>query len=151
MNTPPAPSRWGTGVIASFAVFVAAVLVMVYIAMSQRVDLVTDRYYDQALRYQERIDAQRDADGPDDLRVVVQPGELVLRFPAHTGTGVMRGSLVLYRPADMSRDVRLALAADSAGVQRVSTTSLERGLWRVKVEWTIGGKTRYHEEAVLIQ
>jgi nitrogen fixation protein FixH len=151
MTTPPAPSRWGTGVIASFAVFVAAVLVMVYIAMSQRVDLVTDQYYDQALRYQERIDAQQDAGGPDDLRVVAHPGELLLLFPAHTRTGVMRGSLVLYRPADMARDVRLALAADSAGVQHVSTASLEKGLWRVKVEWNAGGKTRYHEEPVLIQ
>jgi nitrogen fixation protein FixH len=138
-------------VIASFGVFVAAVLVMVFIAMSQRVDLVSEHYYDQALRYQERIDAQRDAGGPEDLRVLMLPGEILLAFPVPTGIGGLRGTVVLYRPADMARDISLAVATDSTGRQHVSTASLEKGLWRVKVEWTAGGKARYHEEPVLIQ
>jgi nitrogen fixation protein FixH len=151
MTFTPARSRWGVGVFASFGVFVAAVLVMVYVSVSQRVDLVTDRYYDQALRYQERIDAQRHAGGPEDLSVGILPGELLIQFPATDPRSRRRGTIMLYRPADMSRDITMDIAVDSTGGQRVSTSSLDRGLWRVKVEWTVGGITRYHEEPVLIR
>jgi nitrogen fixation protein FixH len=151
MTNSPAHSRWGGGVFAAFGVFIAVILVMVYIAMSQRVDLVTDRYYDQALRYQERIEAQRRAGGSNDLGVLVLPGEILLQFPATGRPADTRGTIVLYRPADMSRDITLNIAADSAGTQRISTSLVDRGLWRVKAEWTSGGITRYHEEPVLIR
>jgi hypothetical protein len=151
MSTPVQKSFWGTGLVVSFGVFVAAVLVMVYIAASQRVDLVSDRYYEQALRYQDRIDARKRASGAADVLIRNLPGGIELAFPPSARPDGSRGTIVLYRPADQRRDVTIGLAADSAGVQRISTATLDPGLWRVNIEWTAGGVVRYHEEPVLIR
>jgi nitrogen fixation protein FixH len=148
MTTVPKQSRWSTGIVASFVLFIAAIVVMVCIAMAQRIDLVTDGYYDQGLRYQERIDAQRHSTGGDAVRITVLPDAVRLQFPPGGGPA---GKITFYRPADMSRDVVMDIAVDTAGIQAIATTALDRGLWRVKVEWHAGGLARYHEEPVLIR
>jgi nitrogen fixation protein FixH len=151
MNASPGKLSWGTGVVISFAVFVAAILVMVYIAASQRVDLVADQYYDQALRYQDRIDAKKRSSGPEDVTVRVVPDAVFLQFPPAAQPDRSAGTIVLYRPANILRDIVVRIVPDTAGVQSISTAALDRGLWRVKVAWTAGGIERFHEEPIMIR
>ncbi len=145
------PSAWGKGLLAAFGLFVAGVLVMVYIAASQRVDLVTDRYYEQSLQYQQRIDARSRTSGATDVSVRNLPGAIELEFPRAARPDPAGGMLALYRPSDRRSDVTVEIRTDTAGRQRVATAALEPGLWRVKVEWKAGGLMRYHEEPVLIR
>ena len=73
---------WGTGVLVAFGLFLAGILGMVVLSMSENVQLVTDRYYDNELRYQDRIQAMGRA-----KRMVTQvhmepgPGCVLVRFP----------------------------------------------------------------------
>lgn len=151
MSAPPTPSRWGGGVVAAFGVFIAGVLAMAYIAMSERVDLVSDQYYDQGVRYQERITAERNSVTAGGVTVVVLPRQVRLEFPREVLRNGGGGTVTFYRPADRSRDFALALAVDSSCSQTVPTGDLERGLWRVKATWTTGGVAHYYEQAIMIQ
>jgi nitrogen fixation protein FixH len=142
--------NWGTGLAAAFILFIAAVLIVVSIALSTRVDLVTDRYYDRGVSYQERIDAlERTAARQGKLLVRNERGSVVIEFPRHVSTGVS-GSVFLYRPADRSRDVSHPIAPDSGGTQRIDTRSMDRGLWRVQVSWREGVEEYYAEHSIML-
>jgi hypothetical protein len=151
MTGPARTSFWGKGLVAAFALFIAVILVMVAIAMSERVDLVTDTYYDQGLRYQERIDAARSGSGEEGMTVDMQDGAIVLRFARRYPEDPIEGSVTLYRPADKSRDMTVPVVVDAEGVQRIPAVALDRGLWRVKAAWTVRGEARYHEEPLVLQ
>lgn len=143
-------SRWGSGVTASFVLFILGVLVMMFISISERVDLVSDRYYDQGLRYQERIEARKNSAGAGGVRVAVLRDAVLLEFPRPVPSRAITGTIFFYRPADGSRDFTVGLTTDSLGNQVVPTASLDRGLWRVKAEWTVEGVVHYDEQPVMI-
>jgi len=151
MTTSTTHSRWGAGVAASIVLFILGILVMVYVAISERVDLVSDQYYDQGLRYQERIDAQRHSTGAGKVRVAVLNDTVRLEFPPAVHSRAVTGTIVFYRPADRSRDFTVDLGTDSLGNQVVPTASLDRGLWRVKAEWSVDGRAHYYEQPVMIR
>ena len=150
MTTARTQSRWGSGVTASFVLFILGILVMMYISMSERVDLVSDRYYDQGLRYQERIAARQNSAGAGGVRVAVLRDAVRLEFPRAVPSRTLTGTIFFYRPADGSRDFTVDLATDSLGNQVVPTASLDHGLWRVKAEWIVEGVAHYDEQPVMI-
>ena len=47
--------NWGTGIFLLYAGFAAVTIALVIFAMTKKVDLVTDNYYDKELKYEEQI------------------------------------------------------------------------------------------------
>lgn len=144
-------SSWGTGIAVSFGVFVVAVLAMVYLSVSQRVDLVSDRYYDEGLRYQDRMKARSRAADLGEVNVSAVRGGIVVRFPSSIRPADVSGNLTLYRPDDRREDTAIPVVLDSTGTQTVRTERLARGLWRVQVQWQMLGVDYYNEQAVVLQ
>jgi nitrogen fixation protein FixH len=143
---------WGTGVLVAFALFLAGILGMVAISMSEDVQLVSERYYDNELRYQERIQATERANGMT-TRVIVefQQGVVLLRFPRLGSSDAVDGRITLYRPANRADDRTLPLVLDTLGTQSISTRALTPGLWRVQVQWRLHGEEYYAEQPLILQ
>ena len=49
---------WGTGIVIGIIIFVVLSVTMTVIFMMQDVNLVTDKYYENSLQYQDEIDKQ---------------------------------------------------------------------------------------------
>lgn len=143
--------HWGTGVTAGIVLFILLIATMVAIAMSHRVDLVTDQYYDRGIAYQERINSLRRTAAREEKPLIgISQEELTIEFPRRSREATLAGTITIYRPADKLLDVVLRVAPDSAGVQRVATSSLDRGLWKLQIAWHEGDQDYYAEQPVMI-
>jgi nitrogen fixation protein FixH len=140
---------WGTGVLIAFGLFGAGLAVMIWIALSNPTDLVSDDYYQRGLRHEGRIQSARRADAGDPVTMTGATGSVTIAIPAGARTGDVSGTVTLYRPSDRSMDFNLPLSLDSTGVMRIESTRLYPGLWTVQVEWTAYG-VEYYEESKLV-
>ena len=142
---------WGAGLVAAIAVFIAGILVMVWMSVSERVDLVSDHYYDEGLRYQDRIRARERARADSGGVMVTLAGSaLRLQFPRFTAHRELSGRIVLYRPDHSGRDSSVAVAPDTLLMQMIPVAGLWPGLWRIKVYWTVDGVEYYNEQPIMI-
>ena len=142
---------WGTGVLAAFGLFLAGILAVVAISMSEDVQLVTEQYYDNELRYQERIQATERANGmATRVSVELRPGAVLVRFPRLGAPEDVHGRITLYRPANRAEDRTLPLALDTLRMQNIATGSLAPGLWRVQVQWRLHGEEYYAEQPLIL-
>ena len=57
---------WGTGIAATYIIFVLATLGMTYAMMTKNVDLVSTNYYEKEIKYQEQIDKINNTSGLND-------------------------------------------------------------------------------------
>ncbi|MBI5475451.1 MAG: FixH family protein [Ignavibacteriales bacterium] len=144
--------NWGFGIALVIVIFAAGVGVLVYIAASQKVDLVADDYYDQELKHQNRIDeSKRSSDLKKKIEVRAANSELKIIFPDSFLSREITGSIMLYRPSDRKSDIMLPLVLDSANIQTILTPSFQKGLWRAKIMWEYEKEKYYQEEVVIIQ
>jgi nitrogen fixation protein FixH len=143
---------WGSGIAIGIGIFILAVLVMVGISLSSKTDLVTDRYYEKGIGYQERIAVlERTAAREEKLVTTVGASAIAVLFPRKGGAVIpFSGMIILYRPSDRARDLSVPVAPDSAGLQQVPTSGLDRGLWHLKVSWTEGDLEYYSEQPVML-
>jgi hypothetical protein len=142
---------WGTGVLVAFGLFLAGVLCVVAISMTEDVQLVSERYYDNELRYQERIQAIERANGmATRVSMELRPGVVLIRFPRLGSPADVDGRVTLYRPADRVEDRTLPLALDTLWAQSIPTRALVPGLWRVQVQWRLHGEEYYAEQPLIL-
>jgi hypothetical protein len=55
---------WGYGIAAAYILFALSMIAFVWVASQQKYDLVSETYYDDAVNYQEKIDATAGAMEP---------------------------------------------------------------------------------------
>lgn len=138
--------NWGTGLVAVFAVFVVGVLAVVGIAMSRRVDLVADGYYERGLLYQEQIDRiRRTGRLSDTVSARLLPEGILLGFPRLFGPREISGEVLAYRPDDGSRDFVLPIGLDTEGRMLVPRGLLGGGVWRLRISWSVRGEEYFSE------
>jgi nitrogen fixation protein FixH len=144
--------HWGAGLVGVSVLFAAVVLVMVVISMNQRVDLVSDDYYDQELKHQDRIDqVRRTKEAGAAPSVTADAGMIRIAFPSRLDRRALRGDVALYRPADRRMDTRGPLQLDSTNVQQIVATSMAKGRWRVQVRWQVDSVSFFHEDTVMVR
>jgi nitrogen fixation protein FixH len=147
--TAPRGQGWGKGLLIAFSVFVAAVLAVVAIAVTQRVDLSVDNYYERGLNYEERLAAMRRA-SESGFVVVEEPARLRLQFSRVYPPRAYTGTIRLYRPSDERDDLHVPVSLDTASTQIVPVQGLPEGRWTLQVEWEVGGELHYMERRLTL-
>lgn len=143
--------NWGFGIVVAAGLFVAFILNLVYKCSQQQVDLVTDKYYEKELRFQEQIDQERNALAlMDKLTVVAEPGEVVISYPEDHRAAALSGEVRFLRPDNAQLDFSVPVNSGAVNEQRVPTSNLKQGWWNVQVQWNHAGKPYYRQEKVLI-
>lgn len=144
--------NWGTGILLAIMIFFAGMALMLVIAMRHGSDLVADNYYERELAYQHRIESRRRAvDAGGALSIVSSGDTLVLTFSPSVLAPETNGTIHLYRPSDKRMDTDAPMAVDHQGVQRIATTRLAHGLWKIQAEWNTRAGAYYAEQPVVIQ
>lgn len=139
---------WVIGVIVIYSAFALATLGIVGFTMTQKVDLVSDKYYQQEVAFQSRIDAANRAQAlaePVRWRVVEQTSGKVLEltYPQDMIQRGMQGIITLFRPSVMGVDKTFSVNVDTNGKQYIPLNGLLKGFWTISIEWQAGGVSYY--------
>jgi hypothetical protein len=142
--------NWGYRIAMVYILFVCGIMFMVLQSGRQKIDLVTEDYYEQEIRYQERIDQSgRSAALSEKLQVAISGQSLDIRFPAEFMGKKIIGKALLYYPADGSMDLTSAIATSNNGF-RMELPGKRSGMHILKVTWESEGVTYYNEEEVFL-
>lgn len=154
MNSP-APSRrspWPAAIIGFFIVFAIFLTSFIVWAVGQKQDLVTENYYEREVRFQEQLDRQHRTQALA-RETTVQFNQatrtILIALPAAQATEA-RGQIRFYRPANARLDQTFPLSTDPTGRQALDARTLAAGLWKVRVEWSAGGKDFYFDQPVIV-
>jgi nitrogen fixation protein FixH len=143
--------NWGWGILIVVVLFIGFILNLVYRCSLQRVDLVSEKYYEREIKFQDQIDREKNTAGLKDSVRIIQAGkEIRLTYPSSVPTGSLSGEITFFKPDDARQDFSVKVQPDSGLVQRVDASLMSHGWWRVQVTWTSLGKPYYSEEKIHI-
>ena len=144
--------NWGTGILIGIIVFVTISITMTVIFMTQDVNLVTDKYYENSLQYQEEIDKQSRTIALNEEVEINFNGEVIsILFPSAYLDKNISGEIYFYRPSNPMLDFKIPLELNDEGNQLILAKNFEKGFWRLKLNWTMGGNGYYNERAITIE
>lgn len=138
--------NWGHGIFLFFVVFVGT-LITVLVA-SRRVDhsLVVDDYYAQDLAYQSTYNkAKNSLEDRDLLDIKTSAHNVVFDFNSEDP---IEGNIHFYRPSNKKMDFTIQI--DNKHKLEVDRSKIQKGKWKIKVDWTIGNKSYYKEEELYL-
>lgn len=142
---------WGTGILIVIIIFMVLTITTVVYLMNQDVDLVTDNYYAKEIKYQQQIDRMnRTNEMDEELKITSEDGFIRLIFPKSFAQKKINGSIQFYRPSNSKKDFVLSLSVDSSAQQIIPTQSMDKGFWKVKLDWTKDSVEYYKESSFVI-
>ena len=134
--------------------FMLFIIALVIGCMRQDFFLVAKDYYRQEINYQKHIDKVNNTYASQktvNLDNQAGKGYINLQFPlVAKGKDGVAGKIVLFRPSDARKDVVIPLNLDNKNQQIINTGSLDKGLWKIKVDWSESGEPYYDAFTVII-
>ena len=75
--------NWGYKILFVYILFVSGIMFLVFQSSKQKIDLVTEDYYEQEIKYQERIEQMKRANAlSEKVRVNIGEGTIDIFFPS---------------------------------------------------------------------
>jgi hypothetical protein len=142
---------WGNKLIIVFVVFAALMATLVYKATQTKFELVSKDYYQEELRYQDKIDGAGNAALEAPLLVRLKDGSVFLEFPELQKKSNITGEAWFYCSVDASKDNRIALNVNTLGIQQIDVKTFRKGNYVVKISYEANGKKYYSAHPLRIQ
>jgi hypothetical protein len=146
--------RWPIGIAIIYAFFILFLVGFVIFSQLQQVDLVSDNYYDQEIKYQQqlnRIDRAQSLSKPVYWIYDNKMKAVIVNFPPEINPNHVRGNLLFFRPSDANQDNLVPLNLSDNGTQKISTKNLMPGLWKIKVSWQVHNHEYYNEGVLVLE
>ena len=142
--------NWGKKILFVYLFFVAGIVYLVIRSMGENQDLVTRDYYEQELRFQDRINQTHSADSINNAVVVTHVKDSIkLLFSDVFSQERITGSVWVYCPNDEKKDIKQQFVL-SGGQRLFSLPYTSNGNRYVKVNWMSKGKEFYKEQQLFI-
>lgn len=143
--------NWGTGIAITMGLFMAGILTLVVMSVSQDFHLVQEDYYAAEINYQQRIDATaRAKKAPVKLRFNAKEGNIEVYYPKLAEAKDFKGELHFFKPDDAKKDFKIAISPDGGLQQRIAAAKIPSGFWRVKVRWEANTLSYYDEQTLVL-
>jgi len=111
--------------------------------------LVSSDYYKKEIAYQDEIDKRSNTLAlTRPVRIVKDDGSLTFEFPEELQGA--SGEIHFYRPSDAKLDFKVPVRITPDHTQKVPVSSLVKGQWVVKMEWSKDGKNYLKEEKIIL-
>jgi hypothetical protein len=141
--------NWGAGIAAVYIGFVAMILVLVCMSAGQKIDLVTDHYYDEELRFQDKIDKIKRADSlSQPLTWEVTNNGLAIHYPKMLDDHAISGNINLYCPSNDKND-RSFKVVSAGNEQFIPFSNVPDARYKVQIDWK-SSETTYWNEGVIV-
>ena len=135
--------NWGTGIVIAIIGFMSFIMYFVITMSTDNTysyDLVTDKYYQQELKYQDEIDATKNAQKlKENIKVVRVEEGLQLKFPSGFTPKEIKGKVFLYRPSNKQLDFEIPISLSNTYLL-VPEKRLLDGRWNIIVTWSYKNK-----------
>ena len=143
--------NWGTGILITIIIFMAITIGTVIFLMSQDVDLVASDYYNKGIHHQEQIDRMNRANKMgNEVSINPENGFVRLVLPKSFAQKNLTGTIQFYRPSDSKKDFEVALDVDTSAQQLISIQNMDKGYWKVKLNFTQDSVEYYKESSFVI-
>lgn len=135
---------WGTGIWAFYGLFVLMILAMVGMSIVQKIDLVTDNYYEEEVKFQGKIDKiNRAKQLTTPLSWEVTDAGIRIHYPADL-KGIS-GKINLYCPADNRKDMSMPIQVGTDGTQFIPSQKIHTGRYQLQIDWQANGIGYWNE------
>ncbi|TXD47921.1 FixH family protein [Polaribacter sp. IC073] len=135
--------NWGTGIVIAIVAFMSFILYMVITMSTDKsysFDLVTEKYYQQELGFQDEINAEKNA---LELKgkVTIERVEkgLKVEFPAAFSPKDITGKVFLYRPSNKQLDFEIPISLTNTYLL-VPEKRLLGGRWNINIAFKYKNK-----------
>ncbi len=142
---------WGNKLIIVFMVFAALMATLVYKATQAKFELVSKDYYQDELRYQDKIDGAANAALEAPISIQVNDEIISIEFPDAQKNANITGEAWFYCSVDATKDKRFVLSVDSTGIQRIERKGLQKGDYQIKISYEINQKKYYVAQQLHLQ
>lgn len=145
--------NWGFGILIFVLCFMAFILTLVYKCSLEKVDLVSEKYYEQEIKYQQQVDKLNNTAGMNEKMHVQYNKEkdaVEIIYPANTDQATLSGNINFFKPDNSNLDFNINVQSDKENAQTIPVSKLKKGWWKVQVSWASHGTSFYKEEKILI-
>lgn len=142
--------NWGWKLATGSALFMAMIIYFVVQSFNNKTQLVSENYYEEELKFQEQIDAQKNASDLNDKLFVKQDGpQIIIDYPTFFSNNICEGMIHFYKPSNENHDKKIKFS-QSGGQQIVSADKIMPGRYQVKFDLLANGKKYYYEKSIKI-
>ncbi|QVY65068.1 FixH family protein [Polaribacter sp. Q13] len=135
--------NWGTGIVIAIVAFMSFILYMVITMSTDKTysyDLVTEKYYQEELGFQDEINAEKNALELKD-KITIQRSEegLKITFPEEFSPEKIKGKVFLYRPSNKQLDFEIPISISNTYLL-VPEKRLLDGRWNINLSFKYNNK-----------
>lgn len=142
--------NWGYKIATFYILFVAGILYLVVKANHQKIDLVSDNYYEEELKYQERIEEMtRVQKLSESVKVNIEGSHLAIKFPKDFKGNKINGNVQVYYPADEKKDMSFTFETENNLISHELNAS-NKGMHVIKLRWMAQNTSYYTEQNIFI-
>ena len=114
--------------------------------MNQDVQMISDNYYEQELKFQETIDAKHNADQySEGFSITHQVNSLLLEIPVELSEEAENAQVIFYCISNSENDQMIKLEKNLTGKYIIPTNSWARSNYNAKISFKAGDKKFYRE------
>jgi hypothetical protein len=141
--------NWAFAITAFYITFVVLLVSLVVYISQDKPDLVVENYYDHDLVFQQQIDkVMRTKALKEQITISNIENKVVLKYPDSLEYPIS-GSILMFRPDNSKLDVKIPIQPNNEMMQIINTASFNKGLWKVKVDWTMNDTNYYNEQIII--
>lgn len=141
---------WGYKILTFYIVFVIGIVFLVIKSIGQNQDLVITDYYEQELKFQDKIDKVHRANALSaPIYYEVQKDTLLIRFPGEMKDKLISADVVLYCTADEGKDIKRSFKSNNAQIL-FAIPATNKGLHELKISWSVTDISYYYEHKLIL-
>lgn len=140
--------NFGKWIVVAFVLFAAFIATLVTVCVRQDISLVRPDYYQEELVHQRKMTLIQNTKTLEVLPIIsVAENSLTVSFSDFDKMD--KGEIQLLRPSDVKLDRKFSLRAGEKE-QQFPLDAWSKGLYRVSMQWSMGGKEFYYERIIVL-
>lgn len=142
---------WGNKLIIVFILFAVLMSTLVYNCMNQNFELVSKDYYNDELRYQDKIDGVNNANKLTTVQIGQTGEEVCVQLPKELNGLATSGQLWFYCVTNASNDRKIPVVVNEDGKMLIDKRKLAKTNYQLKLNWQTGNDKFYNEQSLLVK
>lgn len=142
--------HWGMGLVVALVSFMIFIVYIAFIRPNVASQLVSERYYEEEIRYQDVIDERNNANAlAEKVSIEVLPTGVKIHFPEAFQVAPVKGKFHLLRPSDKRWDITKVLNLNVQGDELIPARVLRKGSYVLRIRWSSGNKKYFTEQPIV--
>lgn len=142
---------WGKRIAVLYIGFVLLIVLMMTLSMRQKVELVSDDYYDKELVFQYKIDETNNANALSErITHSISCNSFLIQYPSQFKGHKIEGNVLFFRPSDSSKDFTKVIHVDDNLQQSFELNTFSKGMYKMQISWKVNDTPYFSEETIVI-